>query len=390
MNLRRVLLSSLMFSLALSLSFFACSPSQQKPSVLFVMLDTLRLDYLGFGGYPGPVSPQLDAFAKDSHLFLRCYSQAPWTKPSVASAMTSLYPTGHGLTNHEGLMWSSGAEEQLKGVLSAEANTLAETFLGNGYETAAVVSNPWITKEYGFDQGFESWEQVVQESPAASLLDRARKWLGKRPRDRPFFMYLHLMDVHGPYNAPDSCYAQVQLPETEYNLRSVNLERVPEYLRQVPWLEDKGDHIGEWKSRYAAGVRYVDAELGRFLTELGESGDLDNMIVVIGSDHGESLAEHNFWGHGYGLYDHQIRVPLILRLPETEEQRSGVHQDIVRVVDIFPTILHYAGIPAPDGLDGANLGEALEGAGELPGVSYAHATLERPAQASICVDRYKL
>src|SRR5262245_32108609 len=116
-----------------------CAPFTKTPSFIVILVDTLRVDYLGCYGFKGPVSPNIDALARESYIFRNCYSSAPWTKPSVASLFTSLNPMEHGVTNHEGGMWSSEEPDLEKGVLRLDADTMAERLKGGGEGSGAVV-----------------------------------------------------------------------------------------------------------------------------------------------------------------------------------------------------------------------------------------------------------
>lgn len=367
----------------------------RPPSVIFVLVDTLRADYLGAYGFDGPVSPNLDRLAGESVLFERAFAQAPWTKPSIASLFTSLAPETHRVLTHDG---KYGAEDESTGALPQEATTLAESFAKAGYATAAFVANPWMLREHGFAQGFDVWDQrqgLGLPPRAAVLFAAARKWLAGRDRDQPFFLYLHLMDVHGPYNAPDADYAAVRdsaglgpdralTPDEKAQLRP--------YLLRAPWVaQGGGDRLRTWRARYAAGVHAMDRQLGGFLAELARSGVLDDAIVVVTADHGEELADHGGWDHGFRLYDHQLRVPLLVRLPGGEDGGGRVGE-VVSLIDLMPTLLKQGGIAAPVGVQGRDLSPLLAGSGAQPpaGVSFAGGVKWNPAMRSLRSPEWKL
>ena len=179
----------------------ACGEGRpEPPNLILVVADTLRADYLGFYGFDGDVSPILDRLAAESVVFENCFSQAPWTKPSAASLLTSLYPGTHGLTDHEG---GYGSEEPRTSVLPDSAVTLAEILGERGYRTGAFVANSFLARDYGFAQGFDVYDDYAApaETPADEILVHAGRWLEHSDQDRPFFLYVHLMDVHWPYDA---------------------------------------------------------------------------------------------------------------------------------------------------------------------------------------------
>jgi arylsulfatase A-like enzyme len=354
----------------LLVSALACTREQprsadERSSVLFVLVDALRADYVGAWGFPGPISPCLDGLAGESVRFARAFSQAPWTKPSIATLFTSLYPQVHGVTNHKGGLWGApGAEGQI-GILPERAVTLAELFRAGGYETAGFVGNPWLDDEYGFAQGFDVWDDSFAEThvEATVVLDAARAWLDSRRRDRPFFLYLHFMDVHGPYAAPDEDYLPLRgsLGDFGHRLSPEEFDKIPKYLRRPEWsADDSARDVVTWRERYGAGVRSFDRLFCEFLSGLRADGTLDRASVWVTSDHGEELHEHGGWAHGHALYEHQTHVPLLVRLPGGS--RGGrVVSEIVNLIDLMPTLLRQAGLGVPDDLQGRDLSPLLDG-----------------------------
>ncbi len=342
------------------------------PSIVFVMIDTLRADYLGTYGFEGDVSPALDRIAEESIVFENAFSQAPWTKPSIASLFPSLHPEQHGVVAH-GKRYGGDGNGRAS-ALPRRAATLAELVRGVGYETVAFVANPWIQRRLGFAQGFEIFdaEHVGNQVPADLLLDKARAWLATRDPTRPFFLYLHLMDVHGPYDAPQADYDAVLGSPGLGEPRP--LTRAEAATRRAYLLRGGGTHgddlaLDSWRASYAAGVRSVDRQLGRFFDELRADGSLDDALVVVTSDHGEELADHGQWDHGDTLFEEQIHVPLILRLPGGAQGGRRVER-VVSLIDVMPTLLAVVGAPEPVAIAGENLGPILEG-GELDGAGAA-------------------
>ncbi len=384
--------------LCLAVFGLSCSGASKPPSIVFILVDTLRYDYLGCYGFDGPISPNVDGLAAESVVFDRCYAPAPWTKPSVASMFTSLNPAGHGVTNHRGGMWGAQDEDLQKGVLRDEAYTFAEMLQAGGYATAAFVGNPWLTWEFGFDQGFDVYNSVVSP-PADRITLEAERWLASRDDRKPFFLYLHFMDVHDPYAAPEAAYQAVRSSPslaTEALFSDPEWERVIRAHGNSEWMMDAQGNPREEtrrletvRGRYAAGVRDFDNRIGPFLERLRENGLLDNTYLVFTSDHGEELYDHGNWGHGYSLYEHQIRVPLMIRPPGGIAGGRRV-DDVVGLIDLFPTLAAWGGTDAT-GAEGKDLSPVIagDGSGGTPLV-FSSAVRNNPQMWSLTAGVYKL
>jgi arylsulfatase A-like enzyme len=372
-------------------------PLPMKPSIVLILVDTLRRDYLGFHGFEGPISPNLDWLAKESVVFENAFTQAPWTKPSIASLFTSLHPDTHGLDNHEGLFGPRQNQTLTTGVLPGAAVTLAEALKGAGYRTAAFVANPWIHERYGFDQGFDSYE-VVETLP--EILERARGFV-REDDGRPFFLYLHFMDVHGPYDAPEEDFQAIggspSLAVREQPPAG-GLAKLPSYLKGIPWFGDEEfqdrtfrEVIGfrlsrshTVRARYAANVLDFDRRIAPFLNEVRNSELNENTVLVLTSDHGEELLEHGGWDHGFNLYEQQLRVPLVIRMPGATDRRRDARA--ANLVDVMPTILALANADLPEGIEGSDLlaSDASDRA------TFSAATKHREGVYALRTESYKL
>lgn len=371
---------------------------EEKPSFVFLLVDALRPDYLGAYGFEGDVSPGLDRLAYESLVFEQAYSHAPWTKPALATLFTSLYPETHGVADHEGKFSNEAMASLRTDALPDEAMTLAEVLREEGYRTGAFVANPWLSAEYGFDQGFERYE--LHES-TESLLRAAREWLGEQSSqsaesgtDRPFFAYLHFMDVHGPFDVPRQDYqAMLSSPSLGPSRRLTKEEyaAMPDYLKYTAWAtEEERYALRGWRAKYAAGVRAFDRRITPFLDALRSSRVLDRAYLILTSDHGEELFDHGGWDHGYNLHDHQLHVPLLVRKPGASDagRRS---EGLVGLIDLMPTILSLAEVSVPPTAMGDDLSPILEGNrldAEAP--IFATATKRGPGAHAIRSRRYKL
>ncbi len=370
-----------------------------KPSIVLILVDTLRADYLGTYGFEGATSPHIDALAGESVVFERCFSQAPWTKPAIASLFTSLQPAVHQVLTHQGSFGArtkKGEHTATADTLSAEAITLAEGLRAGGYATGGFVSNPWLRMKHGFGQGFDVYDAHTTGNAVSAepLFDAALKWIASVPQGRPFFAYIHLMDVHGPYDAPEEDYEVVRdspgLGKKTEKLTQVHIRRAPSYLRNAPWARGVND-ARVWRGRYAANVHAADRRIGAFLEQLRGAGMLQTTLVVLSADHGEQLHEHGMWDHGNSLFDEELHVPLILRLPKGENGGRRI-AGVVSLIDVMPTLIALANAPAVAGMQGRDLSPAIaSNSVELePLASFATAVKWKPAMQSARTERYKL
>ena len=318
------------------------APNKQS-NVILICLDTVRADHLGCYGYEGnETTPALDALAENAIVFADASATAGWTKPSVPSFLTGTYPCQHGVYEGSARL----KEGAVTDVLPDSATTLAEVFADAGWRTGAFVRNAQLRPGNGFEQGFESY--MDEAGDAREIRWRAQDWLGEQEDDRPFFLYLHLLDAHWPYPVPD-----------EYATRFASAEAVAPFRdgdsRALRDAINDGEVDFEAADReallalYDGALRYIDDELGRLFAWLDRNGLEDTVICVI-SDHGEEFGEYGRIGHGHSLSENLLRVPWILRDPNSAPGRVEVP---VSLVDLYPTLLATAGITAPgsEGLD---------------------------------------
>lgn len=384
-------------AIALSLPAGACRPrGDERPNIIVIVVDTLRADHLGSYGFVGNVSPHLDRLAAEAIVFENCFSQAPWTPPSMGTLFTSLYPEQHGLHRFHDNQFLDPESARLRAtVLPDEAVTLAEGLRDAGYRTSAFIANPWLHRDWGLSQGFDSYDdsRVGKNTPAAHLVSGARRWLEERAGPAPFFMYLHFMEVHGPYVATRRDF------DLMWNVLATGPPRVLEESESPTdrldvhpaWADDTLRHrLAYWKARYAAGVRLFDRRIAGFLKYLRESGILDSSYLIVTSDHGEELFEHEGWGHGGSLHDHQLRVPLIVRPPKADGGARRVSR-YVRLIDLMPTLLSLAGATAPPEAQGVDLSPLLRGENVgPPAVVFSTGVIEKHDMFSVRTQHYKL
>ena len=292
-------------------------PLSRTPSILLISVDTTRADRLGCYGYPAASTPNLDRWADEGVVFENALTPVPITLPAHASILTGLLAHHHGVRDNGLYRLPEGPD------------TLAGRLSGAGYDTAAVVAAAVLDRQYGLDRGFGLYDDTVSggrfeiaERKAAHVTDRAVSMA--RGLSRPFFLFVHYFDPHAQYDPPAPFSSRYR------------------------------------SSPYDGEIAYVDQQLGRLRRELASLGLLDNTIVVITSDHGESLGEHGEPTHGVFLYQSTLHVPLIMVVPGLWPAGTRVKAP-VSLVDIVPTLLELTGSQTLPELDGRSLAGLVEG-----------------------------
>lgn len=319
--------------------------SEPPPDVLVYLVDTLRADRLGCYGQSLPLTPHVDELAAEGVVFERALAQTSWTKPAVASILTGLGPLRHGVN-------------EVSDALPEAARTLAERLGDAGYRTAAFVTNAYLTEPAGFAQGFDHFDR--SEDPARELNARILSWLeaGGRQR-RPFFVYVHTIDPHEPYEPLAPFRERFASAVTDRAVGTVEHIRAlaARKIETTPAVTDALLQL------YNAEVAQNDAAFGALREGLRQRGLDAGTVIVFLSDHGEAFREHGAFGHGWDLYRQVLDVPLVLRLPDGPQ---GLRvSEVVQQVDLAPTLLDALGLAEPgDGdLQGRSLLPLVRGAG---------------------------
>jgi len=317
-------------------SAYFYSRINKKPNILVIVIDTLRADHLGYNGYERDTSPNIDKFAKENLIFKNAMSTSDWTPPSIASMFTGFYPTTHG-------MMPPKSEDKLKvrsSKVPAELETLAEVLQKNGYTTNAVLANPWVGDNYGFAQGFDNFKQLGRNASARKVTGHALRFLETlKDGDKPFFLYLHYMDVHFPYK-----------PKEGFDVFQGPLKSREYPPKQVKFI-----------ARYDGEIKYVDYKVEEVLAWLKAQGMYDDLVIVLTADHGEQFTERGYQGHADRLFSEEIHIPLILKA----NGKQGEENTPVSLVDLFPTLLELAKIQLPYAVHGFSLLSELEKRQEL-------------------------
>jgi arylsulfatase A-like enzyme len=305
--------------LLLSLLFALPAQTEERPNIVLLSVDTLRADRLGCYGYDLPTSPQVDKFAGNALLFEDALCEVPLTFPSMGAMLTSRYPRATGTTRN-GLR------------MPENVPTIAEAFQKAGYHTFCVQSN-WTLKGKlsKMDRGFDvyddkfrnkRWGLILPERISDQVNECTLEQLAQRPDDKPFFAWIHYSDPHAPYKMHKGFNPSGKKPFFKSNTDKVRI-------------------------KYDSEVAYTDHKIAEILAALPE-----NTAVVFVADHGESLYEHDYLGHGRRVYQDNLRIPLIIRAPGLAAGRSRVP---VRGVDIAPTLLGLAGIDPLPGMVGLDI-----------------------------------
>ena len=306
--------------------------------MLLVTIDTLRADHVGCYGDASASTPTLDALARRGVRFETAVAHVPLTGPSHASILTGRTPLVHGFHNNGGFVLAPGLK-----------TAAAERFRQAGYRTAAFVSGFPLDRRFGFDRGFDLYDDHLPrgndprrtpyvERFADATTDVALRWLSPTAgsgteKPQPWFLWVHYYDPHAPYEPP-------------------------------------GDLAERFKSAlYDGEIAFVDRELGRMLNAIQDRGALDNTLVLVTADHGESLGEHGEGTHGVFIYDATLRVPWIMAGPAVSAGR--VPTTVARSIDVLPTLLDYTGLLSPTGLEGRSMRPAADGRDLPDAPSYA-------------------
>ncbi|PYY06288.1 MAG: hypothetical protein DMG69_23795 [Acidobacteria bacterium] len=289
--------------------------AETKPNVIIITIDTVRADHLGCYGYALVQTPNINGLAHSSARFSHAFSTVPLTLPAHASLFTGSFPM------------ATGVHDFATNTLPSSAVTLAEVLRQNGYATGAFLGSPVLDARYGLNQGFDTYfdhfdlrhvdedKADVVKRPGDKVMDEALGWLKRGPR-QPFFLWVHLYDAHYPYQPPEPF-------ATRYKTRP-----------------------------YDGEIAFVDVQVGRLLSFLKEKGSFANSLVVLASDHGESLGDHGEQKHGFFIYDSTLHVPLLIKVPRATPRVIG---EDISLVDVMPTILQALQIPTPLTVQGRSL-----------------------------------
>ena len=357
--------------------------SETPQGVILILADTLRSDHLNFHGYGRETAPFLTELASKGAFFKNHIVQATWTKVSVPSIMTSLYPTSHRVIDFTDR-------------LPATATTLAEVFREAGYATVSYSSVTFSGKFTNLHQGYEELHEsgsTSQEKPsktAREYVDRLAEWL-EMHREVPFFAFLHVFDPHDPYE-PHRPYNSIWADLTRKEEHEEQLEEVRKVI-QDPLMKrfgmpsrddliqaglDPQEYIDYDIGWYDGSIRARDTEVARLVERLEELGLADKTLLVFTSDHGEEFHDHGKMFHGQSVYGELSRVPLVFSLPGRISEGVTV-EETVQSIDIMPTVLELSGLSGPRAMLGQSLVPLMTSRQSEPSTVQAAGWSSRPA-----------
>lgn len=353
------------------------TPRPAPTNLVFILIDTLRADHVGAYGYERPTTPNLDRFLERATVFTNSRSQASCTFPSVNSLLTSRHPLefiGRGAlpakpdTKEVTTYWQSGNRPAQFGI-PEDIRAIPEILQDAGFHTLAVSASPIVrsaesteaTNRWGgFGRGFEIFDEECLNRKADCVNRTALPLLLDRPTDRPFFAYLHYMDPHAPYGAPEAFGKPFS---GKYSGKPYIENGIPYPIEK---LINRGKthritdaDLGHLIDLYDDGIAYFDHHFGQLVEFLESSGILQDTLVVIFSDHGESFLDHSTIAHCHSVFDSEVRVPLAFYVPGAEDgQRLSL---AAQNLDIVPTALSYLQVETPLPFAGRNLRNLIDG-----------------------------
>jgi arylsulfatase A-like enzyme len=347
-------------------------------SVIVLLVDTLRADKLRAYDPKSPVqTPVLDRFAKEGTLFVNAQSPENWTKPSVASIFTGLYPMTH-------------RTKESDSKLPDAVLTVSEVYKQNGFSTATFLANGYVSDKFGFAQGWDHYTNYIRENKstqAENVFKEAGDWIEKH-KDERFYVYIQTIDPHVPYDPPKRL---LELYDPEPYGGVISPRKTPDLLEKakrnppaVTFNERDRQHL---EALYDAEVTYHDEEMGKFVERLTGLGLYDQVLFAVTSDHGEEFYEHGSYGHGHSVYQELVHVPMIFRRPGLVPAGQRI-EHTVGTLDIAPTILTATGLAVPDVMEAQDRMAHIRGEQPAkPAVAFSDFLDDRRA---IRAGRYKL
>ncbi|MBN1336910.1 MAG: sulfatase [Deltaproteobacteria bacterium] len=318
-------------------------PRSTRANLVLVVLDTVRRDHLQVYGYERPTTPRLQALAAQGTVFEEARSTSCWTLPAHASMFTGFLPFRHGADQHHL-------------ALSGDPATLARRLGDAGYDTAGISANPWVSYRTGLSRGFDHYRDLWRQR------DRSRKTWTRHPsvaaardwldhgwdRKRPFFLFVNLMDAHGPYRPPRSSARVLfdgvgDMAGTFRRYRSIGRKGLVRawFAGDEPVAPEA---LQAARRLYDAEIRSADAAMGEILDAVDAVSDPATTTVLVVTDHGENFGDHGLVGHAFSLHDTLVSVGLVARGPGFAPGARA--NGPVSLVDVFPTLLAAAGLRA--------------------------------------------
>jgi hypothetical protein len=297
-----------------------------RPDIFLFLIDACRPDHLGLHGYARPTSPNLDRFAEDAVVFENAYANASFTRSSVATLFTGLYPESHKV-------------RILVNKLSERLLTIPVYLKAKGYRTSLFTATGNVSENMGFTRGVDDYFPHIGEwrrGEERSLPSNFKGWLA---HEGPLFSYVHLMEPHLPVVPPPPFLDMFSAPKDKAFVHGVLEEFQQKINAERPFGPDEVRAVID---NYDSAIAYIDGEVGKLLESLKDRGSYDESLIAVLSDHGESLYERGFWGHGAKVYEETTRVPLLVKFPAAMGLKGRV-KGVVELAGAFPTLLDLFG-----------------------------------------------
>ncbi|RLM62459.1 sulfatase, partial [Halorubrum sp. Atlit-26R] len=314
-----------------------------RPNIILLSIDALRADHLGAHGYDRETSPFLDELADRELAFTTAISASSHTREAVPALLSGRYPDVFAANGYRYV-----------------PKTVADRLSEAGFRTAGFHSNPYVSRAYGYDSGFDTFDDDLvlgrnrffalaqralnkfvlnkgeYHARAAEINERSLSWLDSIDDDRPFFLWSHYMDPHGPYNPPE---------EYSYSERELsNNDAQALYQKTIERPEDVSENERQLLiDAYDGEIRYLDDQLRRFFELLGDRGLVKESLIVVTADHGDAFGEHGYYTHPRHLHESLLHVPLLVSPPNASSSKT-IHEP-VSTLDIVPTIMEYVNRP---------------------------------------------
>jgi arylsulfatase A-like enzyme len=304
-----------------------------RPGIFIFLIDACRPDHLGLHGYKRPTSPNLDRFAKDAVVFENAYANASFTRSSVATLFTGLYPESHKVR----IQMNKLSERHL---------TVPVYLKGKGYRTSLFTATGNVSENMGFARGVDDYFPYIGEWRRGEERNLPRDFEDWLAHDGPLFSYVHFMEPHLPIVPPPPFLDMFSAPGDRAFIHGVLEEFEKKFKAEQPFGPEEVKAVID---NYDAAIAFIDGEVGKLLQSLKEHGAYDESLIMVLSDHGDSLYERGFWGHGVNVYEETTQVPLIVKFPASLGLKGRV-QGVVELAGVFPTLLDLFGQSV--GLDG--------------------------------------
>ncbi len=385
---------------------FACGCGERsagdRPNVILITIDAVSIHHLSCFGYDRPTSPNLDRLAQQNVFFTKARSSSSWTAPAMAGLFSGMHSRSHGIRH--GLFNVVTHKMAVQEKLAGEIMTLAETLKKAGYHTMGLSSNPHMRHATGFAQGFDDFEEhtfITQKvEDTQSLSDReiekllvnaefangkVREIISRRPENTPYFLWVHYIDPHWPYFPKEPWISEYYPGGRKEDVDNLYNNLI--YMKLKEFNIKKGTDIFNYITAcYDSEINFCDKHMGQLLEFLP---GLNDSLLIVTADHGESFFEHQFLGHRNSLYDEELRIPLIVRFPEND-RRQAVVDAMVSLLDIPPTILDYLGLKQIPEWQGESLLPIIEGREKADPVFAEFTDFEDKESTSVSTNRWKM